>query len=67
MKKLYYILTGLIIIITFILIYTFNNENKNNESQNIQSENKTTQNNKTRLKPRDVGETRKGIFLQIRR
>lgn len=30
MKKLYYILTGLIIIITFILIYTFNNENKNN-------------------------------------
>lgn len=43
-----------------------NNENKNNESQNIQSENKTTQNNKTRLKPRDVGETRKGIFLQIR-
>lgn len=42
-----------------------NNENKNNKVQNIQSENKTTQNNKTRLKPRDVGETRKGIFLQI--
>lgn len=39
-----------------------NNENKNNKAQNIQSENKTTQNNKPRLKPRDLGETRKGIF-----
>ncbi len=35
MKKIYYIIIGLIIIITFILIYTFNNENKNNEITTI--------------------------------
>ncbi len=42
-----------------------NNENKNNKAQNIQPKKETVQNNKPRLKPRDLGETRKGIF-QIR-
>ena len=35
MKKIYYIIIGLIIIITFSLIYTCNNKNKNNEITTI--------------------------------
>ena len=38
------------------------NKNKNLKAQNIQSKNEVAQNNKPRLKPRDVGETRNGIF-----